>query len=175
MQMGAAEMGKRFEQHFINYQNTKAIRESIVYLYTTPSMQLPTNSQRSSLDRLRLLLLHRTKMRIQSPCQPSTMKHPKNRRSSTYQIHSERRREGDATQTQRSCGKRIHRDREEIAQHSRNLHAKMYPNQETKKRGSRPLCMRRFDDLFCGDWEVSTFVSRMMIDQCRKRSNAQCL
>ena len=107
--------GKRFEQHFINYQNTKAIRKSIVYLYTTPSMQLPTNSQRSSLDRLRLLLLHRTKMRIQSPCQPSTMKHPKNRRSSTYQIHSERRREGDAAQTQRSCGKRIHRDREEIA------------------------------------------------------------
>ena len=115
MQMGAAKMGKRFEQHFVNYQNTKAILESIVYLYTTPSMQLPTNSQRSSLDRLRLLLLHRTKMRIQSPCQPSTMKHPKNRRSSTYQIHSERRREGDAAQTQRSCGKRIHRDREEIA------------------------------------------------------------
>jgi hypothetical protein len=42
MQMEAAELGKRFEQHFINYQNTKAIRKSIVYLYTTPSMQLPT-------------------------------------------------------------------------------------------------------------------------------------
>jgi hypothetical protein len=76
---------------------------------------------------------------------------------------------------QKDLAENAFRDREEIAQHSRNLHAKMCPNQETKKRGSRPLCMGRFDDLFCGDWEVSTFVSRMMIDQCRKRSNAQCL
>ena len=115
MQNGSSENGQAIRAAFhqlLEYQvNTEIDR----YLYTTPSMQLPTNSQRSSLDRLRLLLLHRTKMRIQSPCQPSTMKHPKNRRSSTYQIHSERRREGDAAQTQRSCGKRIHRDREEIA------------------------------------------------------------
>jgi hypothetical protein len=56
---------------------------------------------------------------------------------------------------QKDLAENAFRDREEIAQHCRNLHAKMCPNQERKKRGSRVLYMR-FEDVFCEDWDVST-------------------
>jgi hypothetical protein len=106
---------------------------------------------KTSLDRLRLLLLHRTKMRIQSPCLAIHDNAPKE----TQPIRSTQRKRR-ARRTKRSCRKRIQRQRRNsVAQLKPPCQDVSEPRDEEKV-GSRALCMRRFDGVFCEDWEVST-------------------